>query len=74
MQVLVATGAFAVGLDSAEVIAVGGIDLDHVALLDEERHLDRQPGLDHGLLGEIGNRIPFDQFCTVNACSGNKGN
>ena len=44
-------------LGAAQILAGAGIDLDLVALVDEQRHLDLSAGLDGSGLGDVGSSV-----------------
>ena len=53
-------GAFTVDVrltHACDVVAGAGVDPDAVALLDEQRHLDRLAGLQHGRLAGAGHAV-----------------
>src|SRR5687768_1413197 len=45
------SNALTAGRDAGQVLAVAGVDLQNVALVDEQRHVDRVAGLQLGRLG-----------------------
>ncbi len=47
-------------LGAAQILAGAGVDLDLVALVDEQGHLDLGAGLDDGGLGHVGGGVALD--------------